>query len=94
VGRGKSQEVLGKKSLLGKLESSPFKFYRVHFSSLVHIGKKSGKKSLVKNPLTVFLADDKLSSLVNLLKKGARLMFNMISAIVIHDAWACLQVTG
>jgi hypothetical protein len=46
------------------------------------------------NPLTVFLADDKLSSLVNLMKKGARFMFNMISVVVIHDAWARLQVTG
>jgi hypothetical protein len=35
------------------------------------------------------------SSRFNLiLAKGARFMFNLISAIVIQDAWARLQVTG
>jgi hypothetical protein len=51
-------------------------------------------KKVKKFPLTAPKPNDRLSSDVNILKKGARFMANIISAIVIQYAWARLQVVG
>jgi hypothetical protein len=51
-------------------------------------------KKVRTNPLTAPKPNDRLSSHVNIMKKGARFMANKILAIVIHDAWTRLLVTG